>query len=158
MGSNAVDDIQSLVENNNFSAGTVTLNGRLSSATYLGAKIQIKSFGDDSSNSFTIVGTDLDGKALQEVIVGTNGSVAIGNQVFKTVTQITPVQKEGVFNRGDAIVKVEKEKLTGTAPGKSTTYRRKSNNPVDKAVTFVATLGIPTLGAAAKMGAFKNKY
>ena len=76
----------------------------------------------------------------------------------KTVTQITPVQKEGVFNRGDAIVKVEKEKLTGTAPGKSTTYRRKSNNPVDKAVTFVATLGIPTLGAAAKMGAFKNKY
>ena len=76
----------------------------------------------------------------------------------KTVTQTTPVQKEGVFNKGDAIVKVEKEKLTGTAPGKSTTYRRKSNNPVDKAVTLVGAVGIPTLGAATRMGAFKNKY
>ncbi len=57
----------------------------------------------------------------------------------KTVTQTTPVQNDGFFNIGDAIVKVEKENLTSTAPESSTTYRRKSSRPLDKAMTFIGT-------------------
>ena len=49
----------------------------------------IESAGDDTSNTFTIVGTDKDGNAQTEVINGANAGTATGIKAFKTVTSIT---------------------------------------------------------------------
>ena len=63
--------------------------------------------GDESSNSFTIVGTDLSGVAQTEVITGPGSSAtSFGLKTFKTITSITPTNnttgsiKVGVTTNG----------------------------------------------------------
>ena len=47
--------------------------------------------GNQSSTSFTVVGTDMAGNAMTEVITGaSDGATATGSNVFKSVTSITP--------------------------------------------------------------------
>ncbi|MBL6851573.1 MAG: flagellar hook-associated protein FlgK, partial [Alphaproteobacteria bacterium] len=70
------------------SSGSLTLNGPLSTASYLGAQISVTSNNDTTSNSFIIVGTDLNGAALTETITGSNSSTVTTTNIFQTVSSI----------------------------------------------------------------------
>jgi len=65
------------------SGGAVALNA--------GQIVTILSAGDDSSKSFTVVGTDIHGDALTESITGANAGTATGSKFFKTIASITAV-------------------------------------------------------------------
>ena len=85
---------EGLFKNSNIlNAGDLTLDGdltNLGSATFnSGRKLSIKSSGNDSSLSFTIIGTDNSGNALSETISGTNSSKILTNNSFKTITKIS---------------------------------------------------------------------
>ena len=61
----------------------VDVNGKRPSITSTG--------GDESSKTFTIVGTDMSGNAQTEVITGpASSTTVIGSKTFKTTTSITP--------------------------------------------------------------------
>ena len=63
--------------------GSVTLShGRL---------ITILSAGDDSSKSFTVVGTDVNGDSQTETVTGANAGTATSSKYFKTIASITAV-------------------------------------------------------------------
>jgi len=64
-------------------SGSVTLShGRL---------ITILSAGDDSSKSFTVVGTDVNGDSQTESVTGANAGTATSSKYFKTIASITAV-------------------------------------------------------------------
>ena len=57
----------------------------------LGTKVSITATADESSNSFTIVGTGTDGLSKTETISGPNsGKTAVSLGLFKTIHSITP--------------------------------------------------------------------
>ena len=66
----------------------------------LGGKITITtaSSGDRSGVNFTVVGKDMFGNALTEVIKGADGLTSTGTKVFKTVTSVTPDSTSGSGN------------------------------------------------------------
>ena len=66
------------------------MNGVLSTSEYLGAKIQIKSREDTTGTTFIIAGIDLNNDVIEERILGSNGGVVTTNNIFKSVTSITP--------------------------------------------------------------------
>ena len=66
-----------------------TLDGALSTASYLGAKVLITTNSDTSSNSFVVSGTDLDGKAISETISGSNSSTVKTTNIFQTVNSVS---------------------------------------------------------------------
>jgi hypothetical protein len=74
-------------------AKALTLNGALiSGGKFTGdyaRRIGILSAGDDSGDTFTVVGTDADGKALTESISGANAGTAETVGYFKTVTSVS---------------------------------------------------------------------
>lgn len=64
-------------------SGSVTLShGRL---------VTILSAGDDSSKSFTVVGTDVNGDSQTETVTGANAGTATSSKYFKTIASITAV-------------------------------------------------------------------
>ena len=64
-------------------SGSLTLShGRL---------ITILSAGDDSSKSFTVVGTDVNGDSQTETVTGANAGTATSSKYFKTIASITAV-------------------------------------------------------------------
>jgi len=64
-------------------SGSVTLShGRL---------VTILSAGDDSSKSFTVVGTDVNGDSQTESVTGANAGTATSSKYFKTIASITAV-------------------------------------------------------------------
>jgi len=64
-------------------SGSVTLShGRL---------ITILSAGDDSSKSFTVVGTDVNGDSQTESVTGANAGTATSSKYCKTIASITAV-------------------------------------------------------------------
>ncbi len=82
-------DYDSLVKKDSYSSGTITMKGILSTSDYLNAKVRIKCFENDSTNSFTINGIDFNGNVISETIKGTNGSSIESTNVFKKVTSIS---------------------------------------------------------------------
>jgi hypothetical protein len=70
----------------------LTINGALSSggvATFVAARfITIASAADDSARTFTVTGTDVNGKVQTEVIAGPATTVT-GTRYFRTVTQVS---------------------------------------------------------------------
>src|ERR1044071_363932 len=75
-------------------AGALTLDGSLSSGgTYTAAdgahKIAIASDGNDSTHTFTVVGTNADGQAQTEVITGPNATSVNSTKYYATITSIT---------------------------------------------------------------------
>jgi len=74
------------------SSGNLTLGGALTSggsATFnAGRIVTLLSAGDDSGDTFTVTGTDVNGDAQTEEITGANAGTATGSKYFKTVTQI----------------------------------------------------------------------
>ena len=84
-----INDDDSLIQELSVTAsGSLTLNGPLSTASYLGAQISVTSNNDTTSNSFIIVGTDLNGAALTETITGSNSSTVRTTNIFQTVSSI----------------------------------------------------------------------
>jgi flagellar hook-associated protein FlgK len=84
-----INDDDSLIQELSVtSSGSLTLNGPLSTASYLGAQISVTSNNDTTSNSFIIVGTDLNGAALTETITGSNSSTVTTTNIFQTVSSI----------------------------------------------------------------------
>jgi hypothetical protein len=73
----------------------LVLDGALASggavALSHGRVVTILSAGDDSSKSFTVVGTDINGDAQTESITGANADTATGAKYFKTIASITAV-------------------------------------------------------------------
>jgi len=73
-------------------AGNLTINGALASGgscTFdAGRIVTILSAGNDSGDTFTVTGTDVNGDAQTEDITGANAGTATGSKYFKTVTQI----------------------------------------------------------------------
>ncbi len=89
VGHNDINDDDSLVQLTSFTSGNpIEMNGVLSTANYLGARIKIKSQEDTSGTTFTIVGTDLNNKVITEPITGSNGGIVTSSNIFKTVTSI----------------------------------------------------------------------
>jgi hypothetical protein len=70
----------------------LTINGALSSggvATFVAARfITIASAADDSARTFTVTGTDVNGRVQTEVIAGPATTVT-GTRYFRTVTQVS---------------------------------------------------------------------
>ena len=84
-----INDDDSLVQELSVtSSGSLALNGPLSTSSYLGAQISVSSNNDTTSNSFIIVGTDLNGAALTETISGSNSSTVKTTNIFQTVSSI----------------------------------------------------------------------
>lgn len=81
------------------SAGELTLNGALVSngiatisgqpKSEVGQKVTILSAGDDTGDTFTIVGVDSDGKREAEVLTGGSGGAVHSARYYYTVISIT---------------------------------------------------------------------
>jgi hypothetical protein len=77
-------------------AGTVTTATALTLTTAnlpfngAGAKVTVTSDGDDATTDFTVVGTNMAGEALTEVITGVNTDTVTSTAFFSLVTSITP--------------------------------------------------------------------
>ena len=73
-------------------AANLLINGALATggvATIAEAQIMsIEGSGDNSGITFTITGTDSDGKSHSEVVTGSNAGTAVSTTYFKTITQI----------------------------------------------------------------------
>jgi hypothetical protein len=73
-------------------SGNLTLGGALTSggsATFnAGRVVTLLSAGDDSGDTFTVTGTDVNGDAQTEDITGADTGTATGSKYFKTVSQI----------------------------------------------------------------------
>jgi len=73
--------------------GALTLAGALVTGTVAtmdyARRIGILSSGNDVGITFTIVGTDADGRALSEAVTGASGGTAESAGYFKTITSIT---------------------------------------------------------------------
>ena len=82
-------------------AGALTLDGALKDYTDLGAVVNIHNSAntDESDMTFTIVGTDMNGQAQTETIVGasSNAAPATGTKIFKTISSAS------ISGDGDAI-------------------------------------------------------
>ncbi len=85
-------DTDGLVDNETLgSAGNFTIDGALSNAAAsdLKSTVNITSSSDNSSVTFTITGTDIDGNAQTETITGVNANTVKGTKFFKTIIQIS---------------------------------------------------------------------
>ncbi len=103
-----------------------------------GTRASITSAGnDESSNSFTIIGTDLSGVSQTEVVTGpTANGTSFGSKTFKTITSITPTNntsgsiKVGVTSHG-----ITTAGVTGSATLDSVTMSADSNNQTFTAIS-----------------------
>ena len=84
-------DDDALAKSQSVNAGSnFSLNGDNASTTFLGTRVTIKSVEDESNNSFTITGTDLDGNSISEKIFGgEKGQTVSGLKIFKTITAVS---------------------------------------------------------------------
>ncbi len=113
---------QSTAINSNF-----IINGALASeaSTGLNAFISISSATNNSSATFTITGTDIDGNAQTEIITGVNNNTVTGTKVFKTVSQISNDNNTVDVKVGTvpAIVNVDGTRVSLTSTGNETNNR-----------------------------------
>ena len=71
-------------------SGALTLDGVLDGTTLdYARRIGIDSSGEDGGITFTIVGTDADGRTLTEAVTGGASTMAESAGYFKTITSIT---------------------------------------------------------------------
>mgnify|MGYP006097784899 CR=1 FL=1 len=84
------------------SSGNFTIDGALSSiaSSDLSSVITVSSANNNSSVTFTITGTDIDGNAQTETITGVNANSVEGTKFFKTVTQISSDAAASAINVG----------------------------------------------------------
>jgi len=98
------------------SAGNFTLDGAQTSsgsATSLNSFITIASPNNNSSVTFTITGTDIDGNAQTETITGVNNNTITSTKIFNTVTQVASGASASAINVGSLAAYVD---LNGKRP------------------------------------------
>ncbi len=147
---------QTVGNNSNFSI-TGALSGLASSS--LNSRITISSPTNNTSATFTITGTDIDGNAQTETITGINNNSVTGTKFFKTVTQISTDNNADDINVGTTAFF---ESSSGTRVSITST-----GNESDKTFTIVGTdadgisktetISGPTLGnTVSSVGLFKT--
>ena len=154
--SDGLVDNETVGNNSNF-----TIDGALSSiaSSSLNSRITISSSTNNTSATFTITGTDIDGNAQTETITGVNNNSVTGTKFFKTVTQISTDNNANNIN-------------VGTTPGFGSVSGTRvsitsSGNESDKTFTIVGTdtegldktetISGPTLGkTVSTLGLFKT--
>ena len=85
----AKDDDSLLTRSNPGAAGALTLNGALINESNLNSSITINCEADETSNTFILVGTNIDGNVISETVTGKNGERVQSAQIFKSITSIT---------------------------------------------------------------------
>ncbi len=131
-GINSVVDSDGLVVNQTVGNNSnFNITGALSSlaSSSLNSRITISSPTNNTSATFTITGTDIDGNAQTETITGINNNSVTGTKYFKTVTQISTDN-----NANDIYV--------GATPGFGSGTRvsiTSTSNESDKTFTIVGT-------------------
>src|SRR5215471_16180256 len=86
-GTLAIDSVPTYIS---FGASDFTVF--YNAGTAVARNIQVRSVGDDSGATFTVVGYDLYGYPMTETITGSSGApgTATGKKAFKFVTSVTP--------------------------------------------------------------------
>ena len=69
-------------------AGYLTLNGALGTTLDYARTLVLTTVADETSKTFTVVGTGANGEALTEVITGVNNTTALSVRYYKTITSI----------------------------------------------------------------------
>ena len=120
----AATDTDGLVDNETIaSAGNLTLDGAQTSsgsALNLNSFITLTSSNDLSSVSFTITGTDIDGNAQTEIIVGpATNEIITSTKIFRDITQISSDDAVTSINIGtkSAFVDLEGKRPSITSAG-----------------------------------------
>ncbi|MDB9998769.1 flagellar filament capping protein FliD [Alphaproteobacteria bacterium] len=91
-------------------SGNFTLDGNQASGgsvTGLNSFLTISSSNNNSSRTFTITGTDIDGSSLTETITGVNNNTVTSTNIFKTVTQISSNGAASAINVGSVAAYVD---------------------------------------------------
>ena len=112
----ATDTNGIVVEETLGSSGNFTLDGAQTSsgsATGLNSFLTIASSGNNSSVTFTITGTDIDGNAQTETITGVNNNSVASTKIFQTVTQVASDGSASAVNIGSLAAYVD---LDGKRP------------------------------------------
>lgn len=115
-------DADGLVSNGSTSgSGTLSINGDLSSEASSGINsfINVASSSNNSSVTFTINGTNIDGSSLTETVTGVNNNTVSTTNIFATVTSITTNATSSAINIGNspAIVSSSGERASVTSAG-----------------------------------------
>ena len=128
-GTSAVDiDLDGLVANGSRSgSGSLPISGALSSEASGGLNgfVSVASSSNNSSVTFTISGTNIDGTSINETVTGVNNNSVSTNNIFATVTGITTNGTVSGINIGNipAIVAT-----SGTRPTITSTGGNESSN------------------------------
>ncbi len=102
----------------NAAAAGVNVGSAAAFADTTGKRASITSAsGDESSKTFTVVGTDMSGNAQTEVITGpTSSATVIGSKTFRTIQSITPsANTAGNITLGFSGVGITTTGVTGSA-------------------------------------------
>lgn len=115
-------DADGLVSNGSTSgSGTLSINGALSSeaANGINSFINVASSSNNSSVTFTINGTNIDGTSLTETVTGVNNNTVSTTNIFATVTSITTNATSSAINIGNtpAIVSSSGQRASVTSAG-----------------------------------------
>jgi flagellar hook-associated protein 2 len=115
-------DADGLVSNGSTSgSGTLSINGDLSSEASSGINsfINVASSSNNSSVTFTINGTNIDGSSLTETVTGVNNNTVSTTNIFATVTSITTNATSSAINIGNspAIVSSSGQRASVTSSG-----------------------------------------
>lgn len=123
-------------------ATPLTLNGSLVTAGVANLvkaqRVIVTSAGNDSTNIFTIVGTDTYGRVQTEALKGANTAAAQTSRDFLTVTSITPTNNtaaavtSGTVNVGSTIPMIVDALVNSAIYGVSTTVTGTVNYTVEK--------------------------
>lgn len=93
IGDGVVSDPDGLGSEAGGGQSEVTLDGDLcadSVGTFdIPRQVMFNCTGDESGNTFAIVGTNMRGDVITEAVTGANAAIAYGEKLFKTVTAIT---------------------------------------------------------------------
>jgi len=97
--------------------GALADGGSVTNAS--GRQVTILSAGNDSSKSFTVVGTDVNGDTLTESVTGANAGTATSSGYFKTILSITAVGNPagnvsaGINNNALGVIFADRTRLQG---------------------------------------------
>ena len=107
--------------------------------------------GADTLGTITIVGTDLHGNAVSEVITPLAGTVATGTKVFRTVTSATSIGWVAVSTADTIVIGCAAGSIAAIGGGVLASVN--VNNVVATAFTVSDAAGtIATIGASAAIG------
>ena len=128
--------------------GALHSGGTVTNAS--GRQVTILSAGNDSSKSFTVVGTDVNGDVLTETVTGADTGTATSSGFFKTITSITAVGNPagnvsaGINNSAADVIFAGRVRLKGfsiVSGGSAGTIEFKNTSPAGTTLFKAKTIG-----------------